>query len=238
VTARDLISASLRAIGAVASGESLAAQEATDGLAALNRLLSSWSAESLLVFTRAEEAFALVPGTASYAMGSGATFNSSRPQRIDAAVIRDETQSPKIESPVRILSLAEWAALRSREVQAAYPTALFASGSYPNETIQLYPVPSDAHKLVLWSWKPLTAIANLSDELALPPGYERALVYNLAIELAPEYGKPVSDRIEGIANEAKSVIMRMNERTEYLKIDGVPAGASSGSYDIFSGGPA
>ena len=46
-TARDLVTAALRLIGALASGEEPEAAEARDGLAALNRMLHGWKARGV-----------------------------------------------------------------------------------------------------------------------------------------------------------------------------------------------
>jgi hypothetical protein len=45
------------------------------------------------------------------------------------------------------------------------------------------------------------------------------LRYNLAIELAPEYGKEPSETTLGIAIQSKAKIKRMNSKPLYLKTD-------------------
>jgi hypothetical protein len=54
--------------------------------------------------------------------------------------------------------------------------------------LHLNPVPSAADTLVLYTWQQLSRFAATSDTFDLPPGYARAIRYNLALELAPEYG--------------------------------------------------
>lgn len=231
MTGRELVTASLRLIGAVAPGESLNAAEATDALAAVNRMISSWSLESLMIYTRVREEFTLTANDQSYTMGSGADFNTTRPVKIEEATIELQNQSPMVEVPLRILRNAkEWSEICAKESTAEVSQYLYVYGSYPNETLELYPKPTYAHKLVLYSWKPLTAIASLTDSLSFPPGYERALVYNAAIELSPEYGKPVSDAIALVAVDSKAAIKRQNHKPEYLKCDS--ALVSRGHYDI------
>jgi hypothetical protein len=50
MTGRDLISASLRLIGAIAPGESPEASEASDALGTVNRMLDSWANEPLMLY--------------------------------------------------------------------------------------------------------------------------------------------------------------------------------------------
>lgn len=230
MTGRDLISASLRLIGALAPGESLAASEATDGLASFNRMIDSWSTESLLIYARVRESFSLVAGTAAYTMGSGATFSTTRPQVIESVTIsRSSVETP----PLNLLSLAQWAAIPDKTTQST-PDSVYASGSYPNETLNFYPTPDAADSVIIYSQKVLTAIT-LDAAISLPPGYERALVYNGALELAPEYGKQIDAMVLKAAEESKNSIKRANYRPNYLEILDVPAG-SRGRFDINTGG--
>lgn len=220
MTGRDLITASLRLIGAVAPGESVAASEATDGFAALNRMISSWSTESLLIYAKVRRVHTLTTGDQQYTVGpTGADFTAPRPLKVEEALIRDESQTPAIESPVRIVSLAEWTEILLKEFGNSTPTDVYFEGTYPSETLNLYPKPSANLKLVLWSHEPLTEIATLDTTIALPPGYEEALIYNLSIRLAPEYGKMVPDPVVAVANESKASLKRMNHRPRYLRAD-------------------
>lgn len=233
MTGRDLITASLRLIGVLAPGESLEASEATDGLASLNRMVSSWSTERLLVFANVREEFTLTPGVQTYSIGVGATFNTARPQQIEAAGI--EVQSaPTAEHPVKILTMREWAKITDKETQASIPTGVYPEGTYPNETLNVYPVPAEAHKLVIYSWKPLTAIYTLDTAVSFPPGYEEALIYNHALRLAPEYGRMVPDAVALVAQESKANLKRMNQGPRYLRSDTALLGRSR-AFDIYKG---
>ena len=51
------------------------------------------------------------------------------------------------------------------------------------------PVPDAALTITLVHDEAFTALASVSTSLSFPPGYERALRYALAVELAPEFGK-------------------------------------------------
>lgn len=234
MTGRELVAASLRLIGVKASGESLTADEAMDGLATLNQLIASWSTERLLIHVKVREEFDLTAGVQQYTLGDGADFDTDRPMRIEAALIRDESQSPAFEYPLRLLSFSEWAAIRQKELGNARPESLFSEGTFPNETLNLHPKPDAAYKLVLWSWKPLASVETIDSEIAFPPGYDRALRYNLALELAPEYGRAVPDAVAINAVEAKANIKRMNHRPSYLRVDDIPAGRPN-AFNIQSG---
>lgn len=230
MTGRDLVSASLRLIGALAQGESLEASEATDGLAALNRMIDSWSTEGLIIHVITQEnPLTLTAGDSTITMGASGDI-TTRPQSIESAIIRSgSTDYP----PMRKLSVDEYARISNKGVQGI-PDSFYDDGGHPQRTITFYPVPAGTFQFVPFTKRPLTTITSLDTTISLPPGYERALVYNGAVEIGPEYGRPLDPRIEAIAIESKAAIKRANHRPSYLRCDDIPAG-SRGAFDINTG---
>lgn len=232
MTGRDWVASSLRKIGVLGTGESMDASQATEGLATLNQMLESWSIEGLVIHAITSEApLTLTPSDGTVTMGTSGNI-TTRPVSIEKALIRSGTTDYP---PLRLLSLAEFAAIPDKSTQSEIPSALYDDGGYPQRTLTLYPVPSAANSLVLFTKRQLTQIATLDTEISLPPGYERALVYNGAIDLAPEYGRAVSAEVAKIADESKAAIKRANHKPSYLRCDDVPAG-SQGIYNIMTGG--
>lgn len=217
-TVRDLVKGSMRLIGAIATGENMTADELADGISALNDMLDSWSNEGLVVHARVREEFTLTPSDGTYTMGSSGDFNTTRPLEIEEATIEIQDASP-YEVPLQMLSLSEWAAITDKATSTTIPTKIYIEGTNPLETINLWPVPSAANKLVLYSRKPFTNLSTGSTSVTFPPGYQRALRYNLAIELAPEYSRPVNDAVAMIAAESKEIIKRTNIKPVYLQCD-------------------
>jgi hypothetical protein len=218
-TAREIIKGSLRLIGVIASGDTPTASEETDALDVFNQMLESWSTEGLIIFSKVREEFTLTPLTGAYTIGVTGDFNTSRPLKIESAKIEDQGVTPTAEYPVRILNLQEWADISIKDLQSALPTQLYTDDAYPLATINLWPTPTVANKLVLYSWKPLTTFATANDVISLPPGYLKALRYNLALELAPEYGRQPDTAVVAGALEGKENIKRMNIKPRYLKMD-------------------
>ncbi len=230
-TGRELIKSTLRLIGAIASGETPTSAEATDALTTLNQMLDSWSLENLMLHARAHEEFALTAGQQSRTMGPSGNFNTTRPISIEQANIRT-TDSDAIDYPLKIVTIEEWSRIASKESQSSVPTHLLVENTVTTTTLYFYPVPSTTYLAALYSWKALTQIATLDTSITLPPGYERALRYNLAIELAAEYGKTLTPEIVTIALEAKANIKRANLKLQIMTCD---IGVTSSSYDIYRG---
>lgn len=233
MTARDLIRRSLMLIGVLAEGETASADALQDGLSSLNDMLGSWSTEGLTVFNRVREEFTLTPGTAAYTIGVSGTFNTSRPLEIEQATLEDQSASPTIEMPIEIISLRQWSTIAIKDMQSTYPLKLYIEMTNPLAIINLWPVPSAANKLVIYSRKPLSSIASANTAIALPPGYDKALRYNLAIELAPEYGKATPPEVMNGAIEAKANIKRQNIKPSYLECDA--ALVNKKTFNILSG---
>lgn len=228
-TWRDLIKGSLRLIGAIAPAENLSADEQADAFKTLKAMLDSWSTEKLIASVITREELALIGSQASYTMGDGGDFDTVRPLRIEnAAVLLNGT-----EIPVDILNADQWAAISQKDVQSSIPTKLYAEGTSPLETINLWPLPTGVATLVLYSWKPLSELAAVGDEITLPPGYERAIKYNLALELAPEYSREPSALVMNTAMEAKANIKRMNIKPSFLSTDVGLAGHKR--FNIYTG---
>ena len=193
-TVSDLIKGSLRLLGAIAQGETPSSNASADGLSVLNEMLDSWSNEGLILFDRTIETFSLVASTASYTIGSGATFNTARPIRLIQANAKQSGDNS--EFPIRILNSDEYSRI-----------------------IYVWPVPSATASLILYSDKPLSNFSLIADTVSLPPGYKEAMRYNLAVRLAPEYGRPISQDIAMIASESKAAIMRTNNEPVYMQSD-------------------
>lgn len=218
-TVSDLIKSALRDIGAIATGETPSASELTDGLTSLNDLVETWSADGFLVFEEKIETFTLIANQQQYGIGSGGDFDTVRPIQIKGAGIKQS--GGEDEQPVKILNIQEWQSIVVKSTSSELPLYLYYNPAYPLGEVNVWPKPSAASSLVLYSEKPLTAFANTAATVSLPPGYQRALRKNLALELAPEYGRNPSPLLMEQAMESKAEIMRRNMKTVLLGSDTV-----------------
>lgn len=228
-TARDVIKRSLRLIGAIASSETPSGAEMADALSTLNAMLDSWSTENLIIYSKTTEKFQLVTGTNTYTIGPGGDFDTTRPIELISAAIEDQSASPSVEYCVDILTFEEWADIRVKNLDGL-PTKLFYNPESPLGVITLWPKPDTADKLVLYSLKPLGGFANASDDVELPPGYELALSYNLAVLIAPEYNKAASVDVVNSALNLKANIKRKNVKPLFLTCD-LPTSQRKYSFD-------
>lgn len=223
-TASAIIRRSLRLIGAIAAGETPAASEQADALEALNAMLDSWRTESLTVYALRDETLTLT-GAASYTIGAGGNLNTTRPVRIESAYER----IGDTDYPVRLASAEAWYQLAAKSTMSDVAEWLYYEPSYPLGKLYLYPNPATG-VLHLVTWVPLTSYA-AADDVALPPGYQDALTYNLAVRVAPEYGRPVTPELAALARNTKEVVQRINFRPRLMST-GLEGGRRA---DIWSG---
>ena len=209
MTAQELINHALKDLGVLAAGESPSTEESSDALERLNDLLASWSAQALAVYEIKREQFVLT-GSASYAIGSGQLWNTSRPVKIEAAAVTTVTG---LRFPVEIATPEKWAAYTDTTATGLVAQLLWYDNGYPMATISLAPRPAGGW-LELYSYKELTAIASLNATVDLPPGYKRALITNLALELAPMFGREASPTLAANAADAKMSIFGLNRAVE------------------------
>jgi hypothetical protein len=173
-TALQLITSAARLIGVVRKSEALSADEAVDGLEALNAMLASWVNSGLLVTARTWESFSVASAT-SYTIGPSQTLNTARPIVIKEAFFRVGS----IDYPLAIISDEEYQSIELKVTGSSNPEYLSYDNGYPTGTIRLWPQATGA--LHLLSEKALTSVSGLSSTIDLPPGWLRALKYNLAI---------------------------------------------------------
>jgi hypothetical protein len=208
-TAQTLIDRALRLIGALASGESATGNESTDGLTALNDLLASWQTERLYVYAMVDTAFTLSPGDGSYTVGPAGDFAlTPRPSKIENCFVRING----IDTPVTLYEKDQWFAIPDKSATGDIPTIAYYEPTLATGTLLVYPVPTQAVSLHIVTWTTVSEFASVGTTVSLPQGYNRALTYALAIELAPEYGKEASPTVVEVAREAKASIKRANNR--------------------------
>ena len=205
-TAQTLIDRACRLIGAVSSGESPSTAEPADGLIALNAMMDSWNTDRLTIYALTDVTKTLVANDASYTIGSGGDINTTRPLRIDGAYVTEGST----DLPVEVISAAAWDAIADKTVTSNFPSLLYYEPSYPLGVVKIWPVPTDTNVLTLSVESQLTSFATAATSVSLPPGYERAIAANLAIEIAPEFGRPVPPEVLQLARSSLAAIKRRN----------------------------
>jgi hypothetical protein len=229
----EIINRSLRLLGVAATGESADSPEATDALTALNMMLDQWNNERLMIYAYKNETFTLTSGTGTYSIGDGGTFDTVRPLKIERAFVRFTPSTlTAYDFSLEIISNEKYQDIFMKAIQVTYPLYLCYNPTYPLGEIKLWPIPNSTCTLSLSSAYQLIHFTSINNEISLPPGYESALAYNLAVEMSPEYGK-VNQLVIDKANETKESLMAVNLDITPMKTD--PALYTFRGFNILSG---
>jgi hypothetical protein len=219
-TAQDLCSSALKLTGAFGKNDLIDAVDAQDALDTLNIMLESWSLDRTYVYTILQENFPLVSGTSTYTIGTGGTFNTTRPNRISNIFTRTGSGTTITDFGVQLLQDRQnYDNIINKGIQTGIVQAAYYEPAYPLATLWLWGSPSSGFTIYFDSWQQLQQFATLATTIVLPPGYKRAIVYSLAVELEPAYPGIMSKSVHGIATEAKAAIKDLNLPDPVMKTE-------------------
>ena len=207
--------------------------EKNEALAALNAMIKSWSVEGLLVPYVTRENFALIVGQSSYTIGSAGNFNTTRPLEITGAYIRDTNNN---DIPLNVhMTLSEYNSIGDKKADSR-PTKLCYLKEYPLGKILFNYEPTDAETLYLDSLKVISSFALLTTEVSLSGEYEEALIFNLALRLAPDYDFKLDPLVIAIANNSLDAIYKQNLKPiESAMLDSALLYAHGKRFNILTG---
>tara|TARA_R110002126_G_scaffold6587_4_gene33834 strand:- start:257 stop:967 length:711 start_codon:yes stop_codon:yes gene_type:complete len=232
-TAGDIINGSLRLLGVLAEGEVPSAETSQDALNAMNQMIDSWNTERLAVFSTQDQVFTWPASTISRTLGPSGNFIGNRPILLDDATYYIDA-STGVSYGIKMINQQQYDGIAVKTVTSTYPQVIFTNMSYPNIEMFVYPVPTRALQWHFISVTELTQPATLATVLSFPPGYLRAFRYNLATEMAPEFGVEPSPQVSRIAMTSKRDIKRINNPDDVMSMP-YSIVATRQRYNIFAG---
>ena len=216
-TAFDQIKAALRLIGQLAEGEEPSPQAAQDALNAMNQMIDSWNTERLSVFNTQDQVYNWTPGLITQTLGPTGDFVGNRPVLLDDATYFRDPQT-NVSYGIKFINQQQYDGIAVKTVTSTYPQVMWINMEYPNITMTIYPKPT---RLLEWhfiSVEELSQPATLNTELFLPPGYLRAFKYNLAMEIANEFGVEPMPQVVRIAMTSKRNLKRINNPDDIMSM--------------------
>ena len=216
-TAGDQINRALRLLGVLAEGETTSAAASQDALTALNQLIDSWNTEKLSTFSTQNQVFTWPSSTISRTLGPAGNFVGNRPVMVeDSTYFRDPLTN--VSYGIKIINQQQYDGIAVKTVTSTYPQVLWINMTYPDIEMYVYPVPIRDLEWHFVSVEELTQPALLATDLAFPPGYLRAFTYNLACEIAPEFGVEPSPQVKRIAMTSKRNLKRINNPQDMMSM--------------------
>lgn len=232
-TTEQMIGGAMRLIGALAAGETMEAADADDALRAFNEMVESWNTERLSVFTTQDQVFSWPSGQATRSIGPTGNFVGERPITLDDATYFVDPGTG-ISYNIVPVNQEQYNSIALKTAQSTFPQWIWLNEAYPDAEMTVFPVPSRTLTWHIVSVLPLTGSASLSTPLVFPPGYIRAFRFNLACELAPEFGVEPPPQVKRVAIASKRNLRRINDPMDLL---GMPPAIlrQSRRFNIYAG---
>lgn len=232
-TAGDLINGALRLIGQLAEGETPSAETSNDALVALNQMLDSWSTERLSVFSTQDQVFTWPAGQRFQTLGPTGDFIGNRPVQLDdSTFFRDAGTG--VSFGIKIINQQQYDGIAVKTVTSTYPQVIWLNMDIPNIQMYVYPVPTRDLEWHFISVDELVQPATLATALLVPPGYLRAFRFNLAVEIATEFGIDPPANVARIAMSSKRTLKRINNPEDIMSLPYSIVGTRQ-RFNIFAG---
>ena len=216
-TAGDIINGSLRLLGILAEGETPSAETSNDALTAMNQMIDSWNTERLSVFSTQDQVFLWPAGQISRTLGPSGNFEGNRPILLDDSTYYKDPGTG-VSYGIKQINQQQYDGIAVKTVTSTYPQVIWLNMNYPDIEMYVYPVPTRELQWHFISVDELTQPATLSTQLSFPPGYLRAFRYNLACEIAPEFGVEPSPQVQRIAMASKRDLKRINNPDDIMSM--------------------
>lgn len=210
-TALDLIRGSIRLLGKTAEAEALSAEDADNALATMNEMLEAWQLDRDMAYVIRQDTFTWPLGQISRTIGTGGNVSVPRPVKLEPGTFARDSEG--LDWGLTVIDEREQynSIIQKSQTQTTRPWALFYERSFPLGILNLYPVPSVNISVTLSSRKELQEFSRLNELMSLPPGYRRAIRYNLAVALAPEFSDGnIPQGVAEIAMQSLAAVKRLN----------------------------
>jgi len=238
-TPLDLINLSLFSAGIVGTGQTASAQDVNNSFALLNYMLSEWQRKRWIVWHLVDLAV-VSNGSTSYTVGPGGNINvAQRPDRLEAAYLRQLVAAPpfQVDFPIQILEAREDFARISLKELTSFTRYMWYDAAYPTGAIYPWPLPNATiYELHILIKEQLSQFTALNQSFNLPLEYENAVHWNLTDRLVTAYQAPLSpdqvNKIERMAKSSLNTIRKAN--TQIARLTMPPNLVRPGVYNPYS----
>ena len=215
-TALSYIEAAMGKIGVLAAGEVVSAEDAAVGLERLNSLLDAMENEGMYGYSTTDTVFTLPASRTSRTIGPAMQIAMTRPVKILPGSF---SRLNSIDYPLESISEPEYNAISLKStVSAVAPSVCFYDGGTPTGVVYFWPPVAASVEVHLITPTAQTVASATTTNLVFPPGYQRYIENQLAVEMAPDFGVTPSMMLLGMAANQKRLIKRTNHRTAMLTL--------------------
>lgn len=205
-TATYLISGALSKLGVNRAGDAIDPDDEPLGLSTLNTLIDSLNLPSGFAFTTDIASAALGVGVQTLTIGPAQNMAVTRPVRIEQG---SYFRLDSVDYPMMEINEAQWNSIPYKAVNGIPQWFMLKMGASTG-VVSYFPQPAAAGTVFHPVYQQTSEFADLTTDYILPQGMERALLYALALELAPDYEVEPSERVIRAAATAMREYKRAN----------------------------
>jgi hypothetical protein len=206
LTRNQIIEAAMRKCGRLAKGQSADATDLSNGQQALNALIALFQKiHGMPVWARNNYSVTLVASQRDYTFGEGQTLNTPFPLKIYQVALETITGGSMIE----LLPIAYKDFRLLNTESTGVPSQFSYQPKINVGVLSLWPLPdstaASTYTLQVTYQRPFEGFSAAGETPDFPQEWQKALIYNLAVDLAPEFGVPLDDRRE-LRKEAEKAL--------------------------------
>lgn len=209
---RSILNRALKMTGCYGVGMTPSADDIEAALDQLNSMLASWYLQRYLLPNLTRLEFTTAAGQRIYIFGSddgsGYTLASStRPLQIQSGFL---TISTDLDQNIEIVAQEEYNRISNKNT-AGYPEKLTYNPGESTGYAWMSPVPDAAYNITVMCLVAHTDYTSLDATFRFPNYYTDAVIYNLAVNLAPMFGKKIHPVTAGRADSLLRDLKRVNQ---------------------------
>lgn len=210
ITRDQIISLALRKLGVLEIGDTPDANSVANAAMSLNLLIKQFNTDGLKLWKVSELIVPLTSGQTSYTLGGASStlmYDSlaptvaitDKPLKVIQGFYRNIQATPYIDTPVMVVSKQEYNVLGSK-FSIGTANTIFYDARKLNGILYVYLTPDTNSQtnlqLHLIAQMPINDISLATEVPDFPNEWMNCLVWNLADQLAMEYGVPMNARQE------------------------------------------
>jgi hypothetical protein len=192
----EIIEACYRKLGVLAQGQSASTEQLTHATQALNSLIVLFKTDGMPLWKRTEVSVTLVDGTSTYTIS-----NAVKVAQVVLVATEGSTQYE-----LQNVSLYDFNRLPQGDETEGTPVHYTYQPKIQDGTLRVWPTPDSGaatnYTLKVVIQKEFDGFISSTDTPDFPPYWTDALIYGLAVRMAPENGVPLEDR-QFLRTEAK-----------------------------------
>jgi hypothetical protein len=227
-TVNEIITDAYGEIGVYGPTDTISTQDSSFAIRRLNMILNTWGAQPLMSAGLQGYVLSVAAGQADYTIQPLAT-------RIRSAHILYPGTNPLV-YPLEVMSRLDYEYLKSRRYYdfTMRPDTLVYQDGSPTSTLTLAPTPDKNCAVKLWYDSLPSSVSSTADTLNFTYGYYKALMLQLALELAPSFQASISPITQTAWQDAIRTVKMQNTQQQGTPYDPRMPGLN-GRFDITTG---